>query len=82
MLNVGFMVQFTKWFQFYFAKAKIVLTVASVMDHLAMKGLPYEFLEYKFFVCKMAEQTAKLSLLQMQNYLHPHERHLREWNTI
>lgn len=33
------------------------------MDYLAGQGLPNEFLEYKFYVCKMSEQTAKLSLL-------------------
>ena len=76
------MIDFQKWFKFYFQKIKVTLTYLSVMDYLSKKGIPYEFLEYKFFVCNMAQQTVKLTLMQIQNYLQPHERHLREWNTV
>jgi hypothetical protein len=51
------------------------------MHHLSEVGVPQEFLEHKFFACKMAEQSGKLSILQMQSYLDPHQQHIYEWNT-
>ena len=52
------------------------------MDYLCDQGLPYEYVESQFFANKMNEQSAKLSLLQLEAFLKPHERHLREWNTV
>lgn len=54
---------FKKWFEFFFKKSKLMFSVSSVMDHIMNYGVPYEFIEQKFYANKMAEQSGKLNIL-------------------
>ena len=52
------------------------------MEHLCRVGLPAEFVEEQFIYNSMSKQSGKLSILQLQTYLKPHERNLEEWNAL